>query len=121
MHRIRDPRDAVPSRGCRGRGRPLPPAAQANRFDKSTMELGSKGRSPWPGVQGARPPFPPRRAGDRPLLNDNLVIRALRCLHSFVISLIDTHTRAAHTSPPASYHALLPHFSHTSLAYKKKL
>src|SRR5438309_623127 len=28
-HQIRDPRDAVPGRGCRGGGPPLPPAAQA--------------------------------------------------------------------------------------------
>jgi hypothetical protein len=30
MHRIGVPRGAAHGRGCRGRGRPLPPAAQAN-------------------------------------------------------------------------------------------
>src|SRR4051794_13897456 len=48
--------------------------------------------------------------------DDNLVISRLGCLHSFVISLIDTYTWAAHTSPPASYPALLPLYTQSPRA-----
>jgi hypothetical protein len=52
MHRIRDPRDAVPGRECRGRGRPLPLAAQANCIYSRRKRR----------VQGAGAPCrPPRR------------------------------------------------------------
>jgi hypothetical protein len=58
--------------------------------------------------RGAQSPLAARRAGDRKI-NDNLVIGEWRGRHLFVICMVDTYAWAAHTSAPASYHALLPY------------
>jgi hypothetical protein len=64
MHRIGVPRGKALGRECRGRGRSLPPAAQANcSQDRNTSNRGTQGQGPGPGVQRARPPSAAACAG----------------------------------------------------------